>query len=76
MTAPQSSGNEAIRADIGQDATHPKKDPMRRIGSRAKHVSLSLTAMPHASEFLFGKLPIIGFRGCGIAPVEFQSASA
>jgi hypothetical protein len=36
MTAPQSSGTEAIRADIRQDATHPKKDPMRRMGSRAK----------------------------------------
>jgi hypothetical protein len=38
MTAPQSAGTEAIRADIRQDATHPKKDPMRRMGSRAKHV--------------------------------------
>jgi hypothetical protein len=38
MTAPQSSGIEAIRADIRQDATHPKKDPMRRMGPRAKHV--------------------------------------
>jgi hypothetical protein len=27
MTAPQSSGTEAIRVDIRQDATHPKKFP-------------------------------------------------
>jgi hypothetical protein len=37
MIAPQSSGTEDIRADIRQDATHPKKHPMRRMGSRAKH---------------------------------------
>jgi hypothetical protein len=36
MTAPQSFGTEEIRADIRQDATHPKKDPMRRMGPRAK----------------------------------------
>jgi hypothetical protein len=45
MTAPQSSGIEAIRADIQQDATHPKKHPMRRMGCRANTLSLSLTAM-------------------------------
>ncbi len=38
MTAPQSSGTEAIRVDIRQDATHPKMDLMRRMGSRAKDV--------------------------------------
>jgi len=38
MTAPQSSGTEAIRADLRQDATHPKKDPIWRMGARAKHV--------------------------------------
>ena len=38
MTASQSSGIEAIRVDIRQDATHPKKVPMRRMGTRAKHV--------------------------------------
>jgi hypothetical protein len=35
MTAPQSSGTEAIRVDIRQDATHPKKVPMRRMETRA-----------------------------------------
>jgi iron(III) transport system permease protein len=46
MTAPQSSDTEAIRVDIRQDATHPKKVPMRRMRTEQNTLSLSLTAMP------------------------------
>ncbi|MGB3223269.1 MAG: hypothetical protein WBB23_10755 [Desulforhopalus sp.] len=34
MTAPQSSDAEAMRAEKREDATHPKKVPMQRMGTR------------------------------------------
>jgi hypothetical protein len=45
MTAPQSYGTEAIRVEIWQDATHPKKVPMRCMRTEQNTLSLSLTAM-------------------------------